>query len=129
MATLRQKRVARKIPKIIAEGKPITGGELVASVGYGEDMQRKPGEVLNSLGVQDELGKLGFTEEKAKEVVAVILGDTSLNPEPRLKAADMVFKSFGTYAPEKHLTVNVEVNPSEDIEQFANALLHQQRNT
>jgi hypothetical protein len=109
MATLRQKRLARKIPKMIEGEQIITGGELVASVGYGPDMQRKPGEVLNSPGVQDELNKIGFSVEKAKEVVAVILGDVTLKPEPRLKAAEMVFKVHGTFAPEKHANLNVEV--------------------
>lgn len=122
MATLQQKRLARKIPKILESGEPITGGELVASVGYGPDTQRKPGEVLNSPGVQSELTKLGFTEEKAKEVVAVILGDVTLKPEPRLKAAEMVFKTYGTYAPERHVNVNIKAEPNERIKKLAEKL-------
>lgn len=122
MATLQQKRLARKIPKIIESGKPITGGELVASVGYSVDMQRKPGQVLNSPGVQSELTKLGFTEEKAKEVVSMILADEGLKPEPRLKAAEMVFKVHGTYAPDRSIVAHVKAEPSERIKRLAEKL-------
>ena len=122
MSTLRQKKLAREIPKAIAEGKILTGGELVARAGYGEDMQRKPGEVLNSPGVQEELKRIGFTEEKAKEVVAVILGDETLKPEPRLKAAEMVFKTFGTFAPDKQVNVNIDATASEKVQEAAKLL-------
>ncbi len=121
MATLMQKRVARKVIEAIQSQEPITGGELVASVGYGPDMQRKPGEVLESKGVIEELEIMGFSEDKAKEVVAVILGDTELNPEPRLKAADMVFKVHGTYAPEKRITLTATV-PNDRIKALAEKL-------
>ncbi len=97
MATTRQKRVARKIPKVLASSEVITGAQIVASVGYGPDMQRKPGEILNSPGVQSELTKMGFTEEKAKEVVSVILGDDKQAAKDRLKAAEMVFKVHGSF--------------------------------
>ena len=112
MATIRQKRLARKIPEIIAGNKDITAGELVRSAGYSADSQRKPGEILNSKGVQEELANIGFTEEKAKEVVAVILGDTKEKADTRLRAADMVFKVHGTYAPEKSINVNLEARLS-----------------
>lgn len=117
MATLKQKRIARKIPKLIEAGEIMTGGELVASVGYGPDMQRKPGQVLNSPGVQEELNRIGFTEEKAKEVVGMILGDEDLKPEPRLKAAEMVFKVHGTFAAEKHANLNINVDVPEPNEE------------
>lgn len=122
MATVKQKRVARKIVEAVQANEPITGGELVASVGYGPDMQRKPGEVLESQGVQEELTILGFTEQKAKEVVAVILGDTDEEANSRLKAADMVFKTFGTYAPDKSITLNVNVPPTERLKVLADKL-------
>lgn len=122
MGTILQKRVARKIVEVAQSSEPITGGELVASVGYGLDMQRKPGEVLESQGVQEELGILGFTEAKAKEVVSVILGDTTEKADSRLKAADMVFKAFGTYAPEKQITLNVDLEPNEKLKALAEKL-------
>lgn len=110
-STPMQKRLARRIPEIIASNQNITGGELVKSVGYGHSMSRKPGEVLNSRGVQAELEIIGFTEEKAKEVVAVILGDEDEKADSRLKAAEMVFKTFGTFVPDRSVSVNVNVNP------------------
>lgn len=122
MATLKQKRVARKIPKIIESGEPITGGELVASAGYSEEMQRKPGQVLNSPGVQLELGKLGFTEDKAREVVGLILSDSTLKPEPRLKAAEMVFKVHGTFAPDKSVTINLDADSTERTRELGDRL-------
>lgn len=123
MSTLQQKRLARKIPKILESGEPITGGELLASVGYSPDMQRKPGQALNSTGVQEELTKLGFTEEKAKEVVGMILADEGLKPEPRLKAAEMVFKTYGTYAAEKHVNLNLDANSTERTRDLGNRLI------
>lgn len=110
MATIKQRRLARKIPEALLAAIPPTGGELLADAGYGLNKQKKPGTILNSKGVQEELAILGFTEEKAKEVVGEILGDTQEKAEARLKAADMVFKSFGTYAPEKHANLNVTVS-------------------
>lgn len=122
MATVKQKRVARKIVAAVQADEPITGAELVASVGYGPDMQRKPGEVLESQGVQEELAILGFTEQKAKEVVAVILGDATQEPNSRLKAADMVFKTFGTYAPEKSLIAHIDLTPTDRLKALAEKL-------
>lgn len=110
-ATPRQKRVARKLIEAVQSDEPITGAQIVASVGYGYDMQRKPGAVIRSQGVQQELAIMGFTEEKAKEVVALILGGSEEKSADRLKAAGMVFEVFGTYAPEKHLTVHYTPDP------------------
>lgn len=114
--TIKQKRIAHRLVKAIESAEVITGGELLASVGYGVDMQRRPGEIFNSVGVQEELSALGFSVDKAKEVVAVILGDTTLKPEPRLKAAEMVFKVHGTFAAEKHANLNVNIDLTEDSE-------------
>ena len=110
-ANPRQKRLARKLVEAIQTSEPITGAEIVASVGYGLNMQRKPGEVINAQGVQDELAIMGFTEHKAKEVVAVILGDEEQKAGDRLKAAGMVFEVFGTYAPEKNITIHYTPDP------------------
>lgn len=119
--TIKQKRVARRLIKAVQSNESITAGELVAEVGYSQEMQDNPGRVLNSPGVQDELNKMGFTEEKAREVVGRILADESIKPEPRLKAAEMVFKVHGTFAAEKHanLNVNVDVTENEEAMQLA----------
>ena len=127
MSTLMQKRIARRIPQIMAGGKRITGGELVKSAGYSIHKQKKPGVVLRSPGVQEELGRLGFTEEKARDVVGQILADEHLKPEPRLKAAEMVFKVEGSFAPEKRVNVNIDVVPTDAIKKLAAELIEQQR--
>lgn len=110
-STPRQKRLARKIVEVAAASYPITGAELVASVGYSPAYQRNPGGVMKAPGVQAELEILGFTVQKAKEVVGVILSDTGEKADSRLKAAEMVFKAFGTYAPERSLNINMSFKP------------------
>lgn len=110
-ASIKQRRLAKKLVEAVASDISITGGQLVANAGYGVDMQRRPGEIINSKGVQDELAVMGFSESKAKEVVAVILGDYAEKSDTRLKAAEMVFKAFGTYAPERSINLNVDFKP------------------
>jgi len=85
-------------------------------------------ENLSKPKIQEALKELGFDSNNAKRVVATILNDESEEATARLNAADKVFKVNSDYAPEKTLNVNVEVLPSEDIKQFADALLHEQRN-
>lgn len=116
MATVMQKRVARRIVKAITTGEDITGGEIVAQAGYSPSVQRKPIEVMEGKGVKEELAILGFSVQKAKEVVSEILGDEDEPGVVRLKAADMVFKVDGTYAAEKHANLNVNVEVTQDEE-------------
>ncbi len=107
MATLNQKRAARKIAKAITLDHTLTGAEIVKAAGYSPTMQRKPGQVLLSPGVQAELTELGFSEEKAKSVIGMILGDEEEETSNRIKAAQEVFKVKGSYAPEKRQALNL----------------------
>ncbi len=58
-----------------------------------------PKAIITSRGVQQALSDLGFKEDSAKAIVAeILLNGAEAN---RLKAAEMIFKVFGTFAPEK----------------------------
>src|SRR3990167_11243695 len=109
MATVRQRRVARLIIKNATLDKPKTGGEIVESSGYGVSMKKNPQVILKSEGVSETLTDYGFSEDNAKKVVASILLNDDADSGHRLKAASEVFKVQGTYAPEKSVSLNIEV--------------------
>lgn len=126
--TQRQKKVAKLIVENMSSTNPLNKGEILADVGYSIGMQKQPSVVIESDGVQNELKLLGFTEENAKLVVGKILNDEEVEPNARLKAADMTFKVHGTYAPEKSLNINVEAIVQEKDLSLAQSLLEQRTN-
>ena len=101
MSTERQKALARTIVENSTLDKPLNGGEMLEKVGYSPNLVKQPGRIIEADGVQEELERLGFTEYNAKSVVSEILLDSEADKSSRLKAADMVFKVQGSYAPEK----------------------------
>ena len=108
MATLRQKKLAENIVLNAKRGNKLNKKELVVSSGYGEVTGNKHAHIiLEQKGVQEELENLGFDTESAKKVVKSIL--KSGKEENKLKAADMIFKVVGEYAPEKHLVVTKKI--------------------
>lgn len=108
MATELQKNLAKEIVKNAKRKKPLNKKELVASSGYGVVTADKHAtEVIEQKGVQEELENLGFDPDSAKKVVKHILAKGK--EENRLKAADMIFKVTGDYAPEKHLVVTKKI--------------------
>lgn len=121
MATVKQKRVARLIIENTKLAQPLTGAQMLAKVSYSKGIQTQPSRVLESEGVQEELKAQGFTEENAMNVVTEIMLNGDVDPGARLKATDQVFKVRGTYAPEKKLNLNLEVN-SEHKERAINAI-------
>ena len=112
MATVKQKRVAELIVKNAGLDKPLNGGELVANSGYGVSMRKNPQVILESEGVKEALEEFGFTEDNAKRVVSEILLDPKQKGETRINAAKEVFKVQGSYAPEKSVSLSIDV-PSE----------------
>ena len=66
--------------------------------------------ILEQKGVIESLNAQGFSEERAKQVVAEIMESKEVKPRDRLTATDQVFKVHGTYAPEKRLTATVDIN-------------------
>ena len=98
MATELQKNLAKNIVKNLKRRKPLNKKELVVSSGY--DMttaEKQIPAVFEQKGVREELKILGFSEEKAKEVVAGIMLNEEVEPNARLKATDQVFKVSGSY--------------------------------
>lgn len=110
MATLRQKRLAENIIENLQNPVPKTMRELVVSSGYSPMSAESSAHLLvNQIGVKQELEELGFSEGAAKKVVADILHNGE-EESSRLKAADMVFKVHGTYAPEKNVNLDIAVD-------------------
>lgn len=106
MSTLLQKELAQNIVKNAKASKKKTKTQLLVSVGYSAlTAGAKQKEILESKGVLEELENLGFDSESARKVVKNIL--TRGKEENKLKAADMIFKVIGEYAPEKRINVNV----------------------
>ena len=112
MPTAKQKKVAELIIENATLDKPMTGGEIVESSGYGVSMKKNPQVVMNSDGVKEALNDFGFNEDNAKKVVSEIMLDSDQDANARLKATDQVFKVHSTYAPERSQNVNVNVEVS-----------------
>ncbi len=88
---------------------------MLEKVGYSKSMAKaKAGEILDSDGVKEELEILGFTEHAAMKVVQSIMNDKRVDPSARLKATDQVFKIRGTYAPEKSIVANIQLNDNKN---------------
>lgn len=114
MATLRQQKLAKAIVESVENNKDVTAKQLLVSVGYKESTaSRKPGEIIDQPGVKEMLVEYGFTLNAADDQVAAIL-TTAEKDENRLKAADLIYKRLGGYAPEK----SVVVTATGDIKDF-----------
>ncbi len=108
--TPRQRRVA-KIMLDVAQGKRLdikSQGDIVIAGGYSPALKDSPKTLLNTRGVEVALKELGFNPEGAKKVVESILYNENSADKDRLKASDMVFKVHGTYAAEKHVSLNID---------------------
>lgn len=101
MSTIKQKRVAKAIIENLELDNPQTGGEIVENSGYGKSMRLFPGRILESIGVKEELKRLGFSIEAADQVVWELL-HKGRKEETKLKAAQEIYKRMGGYAPDKH---------------------------
>lgn len=108
MPTILQEKLADEIVLNTKRKKPKNKKELLVSVGYEENTAtQNASTILEQKGVQDALEERGFTEGNAKRVVEKILNSDKTEPNARLKAADMVFKVHGSYAPDKSINVNI----------------------
>lgn len=106
MPTVKQRKVAKLLIENESLDKPLNGGQMLAKVGYSRSMQTaKVNDVLESEGVLEALNDYGFNVENAKKVVGAIL-ETGENDNVKLKAADMIMKVHGAYAPEKVVNMN-----------------------
>lgn len=116
MANLLQKKLARELIKDMQPGVvPREAKVLLQQVGYSRSIATdQPGRTIEGIGVQQELKKLGFSVDEADSRVGFLLNNAEEEPTS-LKAADMIYKRLGAYAPDKHetktLNVNVEMTP------------------
>lgn len=101
MATEKQKKVAKELAKNVKRKKPVSAGKMLENVGYSKHLVKQPKRVIDSNGVKEELKVLGFTLEAADKVVKSIMDNEDLDPNPRLKASDQMYKRLGGYAPTK----------------------------
>lgn len=117
MPTRLQENLAEEIIKDTKrKGKPRNKKELVVSSGYSVESANSSAHIIiEQKGVQEALAARGFSLERAKEVVGEILDDNKAQNKDRLKAADMVMKVHGAYAPEATVvqgnTYNIFMNP------------------
>lgn len=121
MATILQRRLAKEIIKNVNRQKPLNKKQMLVSAGYSESRATAtPGYTLDQPGVTEALEEEGFTEENAKRVIKRILNKGK--EENQVRAADMIFKVHGTYAPERRVNLNIEVEPSPDIKALGEKL-------
>ncbi len=123
ISTNRQKKLARLIVENSTLDKPLNKKAMLEKVGYTTNVAEvKANDILNSRGVKIELEVLGFNENAAKEVVASILHNEENEPRDRLKASDMIFKVHGSYAPEKHQNMNINIEMTKEVSDLTKKL-------
>jgi len=123
--TPRQRKVAQIIVDSARGKRPDikNSGDIVIAGGYSPAIKDSPKDVLNTTGVTIALRELGFNPEGAKKVVESIMYNENSADKDRLKASDMVFKVHGTYAPDKHVSLNIDTTvDNERIIELANRL-------
>lgn len=114
MATDLQRDLAEAIVKNakLPRAKRKNKTELLESIGYAPTTAEKEAKtILEAKGVQEVLDDLGFNENNAMKVVSEIMLDPAKDANARLKATDQVFKVKGTYAPEKSVSLSLNVSP------------------
>lgn len=122
MPTLKQKKLAKAVVDSLSSKKTVTKESLLVSVGYSElTADRNANAVFTSSGVVEELKTYGFDVDSAKKVVGTILTNGE-NDTVKLKAADMIFKVGGTYAAEKHMNLNVNVEADSKLDSLIEQL-------
>ncbi len=125
MPTPKQRKAARIMADVAMGLRPDiqNQADIVLESGYGKTIAADPNKVLNTSGVTEALADLGFNEDTAKNVVQSILSNKESADKDRLKAADMVFKVHGTYAAEKHVSLNIDAQvDNERLLEIANRL-------
>ena len=111
-------KLGREVAKDLVEAKkPRNKKQLLVAAGYSEiTASASPQVIFNQEGtkkaIEVALESQGFTEARAKQVVAEILDKKFAEDKDRLKAAELIFKVHGTFAAEKSINMNVN---SEDL--------------
>lgn len=131
MPTPKQEKLAEQIIENSKRDKPLTAKEMLVNVGYATSVaESKPNEIIEAEGVTQALEERGFSVVAAKDVVGEILEDPLEKATDRLKAADMVFKVHGSYAPDKAINVNLnaEIIAEETLDKLATKINEQMKN-
>lgn len=105
-----QQKAAQLTVENLRKRKKLSKGEIIASAGYSDAMKQTPAQVFDTKGFKEELAKLGFDSNNAKQVVAEILNKKSAMNKDRLRAASLVFEVQGDFAPEKTISVNFDAD-------------------
>ena len=79
MATEKQETLAKKISESLGTGQ--SKGKLVREAKYSKSVSKTPSRVIESKGVQQELGKYGLTEELVK---SSLVEDIEMKPQNRV---------------------------------------------
>lgn len=103
---------ARKFVIDVADGENPTKAALKHYEIKGKNPQNIAAAIANENftkpNIQQALNELGFNVESADKVVSTIMNNEAIEPQARLKAADMVYKRIGSYAVEKSLNISVQ---------------------
>ena len=107
-STMLRKRLAH----VIAKNKVKSAKQALIQAGYTAlTAGHSQTAIINSKEVQDELAKLGFTETHAKARIASIMNapivSELITPDNQLRASELALKVFGSFAPDKHINLNV----------------------
>lgn len=115
MPNAKQKKVADALIENMMSKEPLTKGQLlVEAVSYTPKTAKVKGnDIITHPGVKQAMQDRGFTVENAKAVVSEIMFSSETDVA-RLKATDQVFKVLGAYAPEKQVTMNLDVPVAKD---------------
>lgn len=114
-ATQNQKAAARNLMLNASTRRHSTLRDLLIASGYSTlNAANNAQQILTSPGVVSSLEALGFNEEVAKAMVAEILFNGE--EQNRLKAAELVFKVRGSFAPEHKVVTGVIGHIIKEIE-------------
>lgn len=128
MPTARQKKLAIAIVKNAVSKETKTTTAILNEVGYSRaTIEKKPGEIVNNLGVIEALKELGYVEKfklliPDEELIrvhheglkAVKIHSSMTEPDRiendfavRHKYLDLAYKLRGDLAPEKHINIDI----------------------
>lgn len=111
MPTINQEKAARKFKEVLEGKEDLDGAGILESIGYSKAIAKNPKMVFQSKGFQEALKKLGFSIEAADLVIAKIL--RTGKEENQIKASQEIYKRLSAYAPEKHVSINLEITNEE----------------
>lgn len=117
-STLKQKQLAKNLAVNAVDFRYKTLKELLLASGYALTTSSwQAAQIIGNEGVQEELAKLGFNAKAFKARVSEILlgGDDS----DSLRAAEIIAKTLGLYAPEKSITITGTLEVLKELENEA----------